>query len=62
MALMDYDILIFHPLSFYTIYINHIRTNYHHEDYEDYNIKSLIWVEKIYKFISNNKNIFILAT
>lgn len=64
-ALMDYDILIFHPLSFYTIYINLIRTNYHHEDYEDYedyNIKSLIWVEKIYKFISNNKNIFILAT
>lgn len=61
-ALMDYDILIFHPLSFYTIYRNYNRIYYPYENYEDYNTKSLIWVEKIHKFISNNKNIFILAT
>lgn len=54
MALMDYDILIFHPTSFYTLYSK--------IPYEDYNIKNLLWCRKICKFISNNKNIFILAT
>ena len=39
MALMDYDILIFHPTSFYTLYSK--------IPYEDYNIKNLLWCRKI---------------
>lgn len=54
-ALMDYDILIFHPNLFYK------KSNNKSYSYEEYNNINLEWSNKIYEFLCN-KNIFIFAT
>lgn len=54
-ALMDYDILIFHPNLFYKL----THKNYSYEDYRGGNLK---WLKKISDFLFSKKNIFIFAT
>lgn len=57
-ALMDYDILIFHPNLFYKFALDD-RNYYSYEKCRDDNLK---WSKKIFEFLFSKKNIFIFAT